>query len=1194
MNQSILKAYAPKARTDFIEAVSNRAAFYGISKNKIEPSNVEGDVVLISGKAFSSAVGQKRNRLIERIKKNGFDQVIENIAYTWFNRFVAIRYMEIHDYLDHGIRILSHSDRSKNLPEILEKFDQVRFKSLDKEKAIDLKLNGSKEAELYQMLLVSQCNELSEAMPFLFERVDHESELLLPENLLNSDSIVSTLVQAIPEENWQEVEVIGWLYQYYISEKKDEVIGKVVKSEDIPAATQLFTPNWIVQYMVQNTLGAKWMAAYPNSKLKEKMPYYIEPAKQTNEVYKSFKEIASVGINPEELTFLDPACGSGHILIEAYNLFKEFYLELGYRQRDIPKLIIEKNIYGIDIDIRAAQLAGLSILMKARADNSGIFSKPNSLNIMSIQETNGWDAHEIADSLFSSEVSFSKNDIKNLVVLFEDAQTFGSLVTIPESVKSKLQVFGKLVSEEPKDMIAGNAIKAFKILVKQAILLSNEYDVVVANPPYMGSKSMNVLLKDFVKKRFPDSKSNLFSLFIDRNLTFAGECGMVSMITMQSWMFLSSFEELRTKILSKNSILSMMHLGTNAFDSIGGEVVSTTAFVFGNSTYSKEFKGTYLRLVQGKNESEKVEDFKKSLVSDCKLVFFASSKDFSKIPGQPIAYWVTESVRQIFTNEDQISKQFEARQGLGTGADAEYFRYFWEVDFAKIAFKFSSAEELWASPNLKWVPLNKGGSFRKWSGNREYVISYDRKSRDKLKNIGNHLPSEEKYFKPTVSWSDITSNTNSFRFYDKGFLFSNTGHCIFSDSPEQRKLVLAYCNNIFVDRMTKILNPTIHFHVGYFNLLPNPTRFFSSPVKTIEIVDELIEIACADWDYYETSWDFKKSPFLDIKFKDLSLEEIYTDLRIEWNDKTARMKKLEEENNKAFIKTYELEDELNHELEEKDITLFCNPEYRYGKKDKKVNEKELFSETLKELVSYAIGCFFGRFSTLESGFKITGKVLPTDQVFLENKSFKDYVCKDGIIPVTEKKWFENDAAARFISLLSDSWPNINLDKSIVFVAEAITNKACDVAEDSIRKYFANDFYKFHLQMYKKRPIYWLFTSGKYKAFQCLIYIHRYDEGTLAIMRTDYVIPLQRKISARIEQLSGDITSEKSASILKKLEIEKELLTKQKLELYDFDEKLRHFADKKIIIDLDDGIKVNYTKFGDLLAEVKAVAGGAED
>ena len=581
MNRNKLEAYAQKARRDFIAAVTDRAAFYGLTGRSIEPVVEQGDVALIGAHAFPRNVAEPRKRLEEQIRRDGFERVMEATAYTWFNRFAAIRYMELHGYLDHGYRVLSHPE-CQDQPEILEHVADVALPGLDREKAVELKLDGSKDEELYRLLLKAQCNALHQAMPFLFERIGDETELLLPANLLHTDSLIRQLVEGIDESAWGQIEIIGWLYQFYISEKKGQVIGKVVASEDIPAATQLFTPNWIVKYLVQNSLGAQWLATYPHSSIKGQMAYYIEPAEQNEEVTAQLAAITPGTFNPEALTLIDPASGSGHILVESYDLFKAIYLERGYQKRGVAQLILEKNLFGLDIDGRAAQLTGFALMMKGRADDRRLFERGVKLNVMALVDSKGFDAERLTYGVKLSDYGLAGSDLLELKRLFEHATTFGSLIQVPERLAAKLPGLKQLSETTSRDLYVVDALKRLVPLVQQAEMLVAQYDAVVANPPYMGSRGMNSLVKKFVKDHFPDAKSDLFACFIERGYTLAKDAGYNAMVTMQSWMFLSSFEKMRERMLREKTICTMAHLGARAFGSISGEVVQTTACVLQN------------------------------------------------------------------------------------------------------------------------------------------------------------------------------------------------------------------------------------------------------------------------------------------------------------------------------------------------------------------------------------------------------------------------------------------------------------------------------------------------------------------------------------------------------------------------------------------------------------------------------------
>ena len=1217
INRNILKSYAPAARLEFIQAVTDRASVLGLSPKKIEPVEVKGDVAIIAGRPFPKDVAERRRKLEDRIKLQGFQQVMEAVAYTWFNRFCALRYMEVHDYLGHGYRVLSNPGGS-DIPEILEKATSVDLPGLDKDKVAELRLAGDKDAELYNMLLVKQCNALHRVMPTLFEAVNDATELLLPENLLQTNSPIRKLVNDIPEENWSEIEIVGWLYQFYISEKKDQVIGKVVKSEDIPAATQLFTPNWIVKYMVQNTVGRKWLMTYPASSLKGKMEFYIEPADQEAEVQAKLDAITPKELNPEELTFMDPACGSGHILAEAYDLFKEIYLERGYRTRDIPRLILEKNLYGLDIDDRAAQLARFTVLMKARADDRRILDpeNPAKLNIMAIQESKGLDVDEAARvllrervkeiggkgaqqlSLMQPKVSqaslstsdkpdVTKEELYSLLHLFEDGKTFGSLLTVHDRLKDALPRLEKLVAKAltASDMESRRWGESLLPWVNQTKLLAAQYDYVVANPPYMGSKGLNPKLKAYAKDEYPDSKPDLFAMFIERNLELAKQDGLTALITMQSWMFLSSFEGLRTKILSEDTILSMPHLGARAFDSISGEVVQTTTFVLLKEHF-ENYKGTYLRLVEGKSEAEKVEMFVSG--NDRHT---ASASDFKKIPGSPIAYWVSDDIIKCFEFSNSFEEEAPTRKGMVTARNEIYVRLWHEVAASKSGLdKYLNRSDANTS-GKKWFSYLKGGGFRKWYGNKVNVVNWE--------NDGNLLqkakhPKEnrvwatnfnlEYIFKPNVNWGAVTSSSFSARISYGGELFDAGGSACFPETVSQ-EFVLAYLNSQVAQLMLKTLNPTLNFQAGNIANLPLTTNV---NIRTIEsYTSKAIEISRLDWDFFECSWDFS-GPMLLANEKDF-LEDSIDYVLSFWKEKSLELQQTESQINKIFAKELCVENDVVVDVLLSEISLNCNPVYRYGEGKTDEEYKQLFRvDCIEELISYAIGCMMGRYSLDEPGLIYAHS---GNEGFDPSRYTTFPADDDGIVPMMDDDWFEDDATNRFEEFLKVAWSPETLDENLKFVADSLSPKRGEALIDTIRRFISQKFFKdHHLKVYKKRPIYWLFSSGKHKAFECLVYLHRYNENTLARMRAMYVTPLQGKYNARIEYLEKELPAASSTSAAKKLQKELDTMRKKQQELREFDELLRHYADQRISLDLDDGVKVNYGKFGKLLAEVKAVTG----
>ncbi|WP_407368424.1 BREX-1 system adenine-specific DNA-methyltransferase PglX [Xanthomonas campestris] len=1051
----------------------------------------------------------------------------------------------------------------------------------------ELKL-ANQDPELYRLILIAQCNALHQAMPFLFEQLGDETELLLPENLLLTDSVVAKLVQSIPEADWQQIEIIGWLYQFYISEKKDQVIGKVVKSEDIPAATQLFTPNWIVKYMVQNSLGAQWLATYPDSPLKAEMAYYIEPALQTDDVNAQLAAITPSSLNPEELTLIDPASGSGHILVEAYDLFKAIYLERGYRQRDVAKLILEKNLFGLDIDERAAQLTGFALMMKARADDRQLFERGVKLNVLALVDSTGFDAVLLAQAAKLADHGLTTDDLIGLKELFENATTFGSLIQVPAGQAAKLSALKRLSETTSHDMFVANAFERLRPLVRQAELLVAQYDAVVANPPYMGGKSMNPLIKKLAKDYFPDAKSDLFACFIERGYTLAKVDGHNAMVTMQSWMFLSSYEEMRERMLREKTICAMVHM-TNG---VMGIAFGTAATILKNVAlpgYVAEY--SYLT-VDDLNYDRVPSEFP---VRNNRLKRLAQV-EFKKIPGSPLAYWVSEAVRDAFVQGEPLKRLGDTRQGMATSDNNRFLRNWPEVSWKTVCVDASDRKTA-KSSGASWFPYNKGGDYRKYFGNVDFLVNWKDDGSELLGYAASlygsptrTIKSISEYFKPSISWSKISSGSLAMRSFPKGFLFDVAGCSIFSAEERTREWLLAFTNSIVVRHLLSTISPTVNFEAGQVAQLP----LLTSKVAVDAIAANtrtLVSQARNDWDSYERSWDFQSLPILMASTDTThAIESSYTAWITQNRDTIAEMKRLEEENNRLFIGAYGLQDELTPDVSIEQITLTVNPAYRYGGK---LTDEQLWTRfresTMEELVSYAIGCMMGRYSLNAPGliYANSGNV-----GFDASRYTKFPADADGIVPVTEELWFEDDAALRVREFLFTVWDS--LEQNMAFLADNLGRKASESPEQAIRRYLADKFFKDHLQTYKKRPIYWLFSSGKQGTFQALVYLHRYNAGTLSRLRAEYVVPLTGRMQTKIEELEREVAASSSTAQRNKLSKQLEKLRKQHLELLAYDEQLRHYADQRITLDLDDGVKVNYGKFGDLLAEVKAVTGGKVD
>lgn len=1198
MNKSNLKSYAPQARKDFIAAVTARANLLGLSETagtlEVAPAQTQGDVSVIAGQAWPAKVNSQRDQLIERIRKDGFAHTMEAVAYTWFNRFAALRYLELHDYLSHGHRALSST--SGGLPDILTHATDLtnELPGLNATKVTELKLAGNRDGELYRMLLVAQCNALSRAMPFLFERIDDDSELLLPDNLLRSDSVIAKLVAEIPEEDWAEVEIIGWLYQFYISEKKDQVIGKVVKSEDIPAATQLFTPNWIVQYLVQNSVGRLWHMANPQSTLANEWPYYITPAEQTPEVQAQLDALIQTRVredgdtlNPESITVLDPACGSGHILVVAYDVLKAIYLERGYQPRAIPRLILEKNLYGLDIDDRAAQMAGFALLMKARADDRRLFTatddagnlQPPKLNVLSLQESKGLGIDELATHLAPFKVQ--RATIAALLETFEHAKTFGSLIQIPYALKTHLSVLPEVLAlvKQSGDMYATAAADDLLPLVQQAQMLAMQFDAVVANPPYMGSKFYCPALKRFVNSTYIDAKADLYGAFTIRNIQFAKPLGSVAMITIPSWMFLSSFEALRNTIFRDAPVSSLVHNGRGVW----GPDFGSCAYVLQRSL-SPESNGRFLRLFDKQGSVAGNEELQRRFHENPR--FSTSNAEFGKIPGSPLAYWMSEKVKRVFADGTALGDISSPRKGNSTSDNNRFLRFWPEVNFASVGLNLPTFVS-----SFRWIPYNKGGGFLKWYGHNSYLIDWQDKGRA-IRDIPTAVIANEPFFfQPGLTWGTVTVGRFSIRWFGDGYIFDNGGCCVFG-AHELRLYLLALLNSTIFPEVIGSINPTVNFQSGEISKFPVIVN--NNAKSQIEANAEiLLRLAKTDWNAYERSWDFQALCLLNTSFDNHNtLESKYTAWIVENRNAVSQMKRLEEENNRFFIEAYGLADELTPEIPIEQITLTVNPAYRYGGNLKDLEQWARFREdTMGELISYAIGCMMGRYSLDEPGLIYAHG----GNVGFEPGRYATFPADtDGIVPITDELWFADDAPSRIREFLHAVWGPDTLEENMAWLAESLGTKASETPDETIRRYIADKFFKDHLQTYKKRPIYWLFSSGKQGAFQALVYLHRYHEGTLARLRAEYVVPLTGKMQARIGMLQKDAQSASSTAARNKLNKEAEKLAKKHAELLAYDEKLRHYADMRIQLDLDDGVKVNYGKFGDLLEGVRIVTGGSSD
>ena len=1103
-----------------------------------------------------TALKELRAQVAQTSKK----EVIDRVAYTWFNRFCALRFMDVNRYTRLGI--VSPAE-GLSQPEVLQEakqgyIDDDLNRFVEPQRVFDL-LNGQRpstdpQGESYRLLLVAACNYYGEVMPFLFEKIAGYTELLMPLDLLSEHAVLHGLREALTAEACQDVEVIGWLYQYYIAERKDEVFealkqNQKIEAGDIPAATQLFTPHWIVRYLVENSLGRLWLLNKPNSRLAEKMEFYIRPAQEETD----FLRIAS----PEEIRLADPACGSGHMLTYAFDLLYAIYEEEGYPATDIPRLILEKNLYGIEIDGRAGALAAFALFMKARAKDRRWFARPAQPQICVLKNVSFTD-QELDEYMRAVGRDLFTAPLKETLRQFEQAENFGSLIR--PLIGDVSFVRGMLEDKQPGLFLHHIHEKALKVL-SFAEFLSPRYQVVVTNPPYMGTGNLNDDLKDFAINYYGASKFDLYAMFIEMIPKIVLGHGFIGMITMQSWMFISSYEQLRQEILLNKTILTMAHLGAHAFDSIGGEVVSTTAFIAQNTKHP-DWKGKYFRLIEGNNEAEKAE-----MLRQKQHLFEASSDDFKCISGSPITYWVSKKFRELFSIFEKVDNR--AVKGLDTGGKIDLFlRRWFEISFNEFSQNNKKSDH--------WYPIAKGGKYRKWYGNHEHVLNYKNSGEALQKNKAN-LRNKDKYFLPGLTWTVVSSSDFAVRFLAPGFLFDQGGCAIFRlpNDPYTIEALLGFLNSKIIKKVSDVLCPTLNFTTG------DVRKFIIGKERTIEKnVEICLALSKKDWDSFEISWDFSTLPL--IKQSDTlprKLESNYKNLQNQWLEITEKMKQLEEYNNGILINVSGLQDELTPEVQLEEITLTCNPRYRYGgHRSNEELEALLKADTMKEFISYAVGCMFGRYSLEKPGL-VLANAGETLQDYLRQVPEPTFMPdEDNAIPVLDGEWFSDDITERFKKFLHVTFGDEHYDENLAFIEDAIGR--------DLRSYFVKEFYKEHVSMYKKRPIYWMFSSPK-GSFNVLMYMHRYKPDTISVILNRYLREFRAKLEARksyLEQvsISGSAQAREKTSALK--EIEKLNATLEELRVYER-EVLYPLATQRLEIDLDDGVKANYPKFGSALVKI---------
>lgn len=1240
MNKSSLKIFAIEARKELMEKMRTRLEILGITKNGIEKGKVIGKEVEVKGTLYPK---ESYDSLIRKYKQVGYEELIEESAYTWFNRLTALAFMEANGYIEEK---MIFNNGVKNEPVIIDNYYEFEFfKNLDND--LQKELHNLRDEntpnsieKLYSILMEEKCEDLSNIMPFMFKKKGTYSDILFPTGLLMENSLLVRLRKEIGEE--APIELIGWLYQYYNSEKKDEVFeglkkNKKITKENIPAATQLFTPDWIVKYMVENSLGKLALESTGiNENLKNNWKYYIDSEKEEN--------LEKIKI--EDIKILDPAMGSGHILVYAFDLLFKMYENLGWSTKESVLSILKNNLYGLEIDERAGQLASFALMMKAREKFSRLFSvlkreENFKLNTLILEESNS-----LFERIKKRIKDNNLNNLNKIIQEFEDAKEYGSILKLESIDKEILEKEFNILKEsfnnnEQETLIfneeeiiidINEELELIESLIKQHIILTNQYETVVTNPPYMGGKGFSPKLKTYVEKNYKDSKSDLFAVFIERCNEFTKKNCYTSMITMPSWLFLSSFESIRNHIISNLRIQSLLHMGRGIFGIDFGSV----AFTLKKELPNKE-KGNYYRLHKRNfqhiyyNDIEKIflnskEDFNYkynfdlyrddegvniisnfSIENGQQIKFQAKQKDFEKIPGSPIAYWVSNHTREIFEKKQKLGEVGETKVGLQTGDNNRFLRLWNEVSFIKIGYNMANSQEALKSKK-KWFPCNKGGEFKKWYGNQEYLVNWEndgyeiKNFYDEKGKLRSRPQNTEYYFKESISWGLITSGGSSFRYFPKGFIFDISAVSYFIEKKERE--ILGTLNSKYFLELSQIINPTINFSNGVFALLP---ALFVENEKFNNLVQQNINISKKEWDLRETSWDFEKLSLIDSK----DLKSAYENYCNHWRDNFVQLHKNEEELNRLFIEIYELQDEMNEKVAFEDITIL-KKEANITQIDNSItkefsteSEKYLYDrgvslefnkdELVKQFLSYAIGCIMGRYSINKSGLIIANSddilelsenkfiVKGTGGEIRQEVESKFLPDEFGIIPITDEKDFSNDIVEKLKEFIKIVYGEESLKDNLNFIAEALGNRDNKPSEEIIRTYFIKDFYADHLQRYQKRPIYWLMNSGKKNAFSCLFYMHRYEPLTVARVRADYLIPYQEMLENKrkfIErQLSDDdISAKEKKNIEKKL---KELDTLLK-ELREYANEVKHIAEQKIPLDLDDGVNVNYEKLGAIL------------
>lgn len=1185
MNKTAIKNFAIWARNKLIADVSYDARLIGITEDGIAkplPQSFGGtqffDIGTAEPYSISGEAVRQRDKLIEVIQqkekdtdyKTAYQYVIEEVAYTWFNRLIAIRFMEVNDYLPSHIRVLS-SESGKLEPDLVTTpFDaELPFTAEEEAQIFQLK-QDNKLDEVFRILFLKQCNALNEILPALFEKTKNYTELLLSLSVIDQDGVVYHLLHDIPEDDFNierggQVEIIGWLYQYYNTEPKAAAFaknGKITK-EEIPAVTQLFTPDWIVRYMVENSLGRLWVEGHPDCGLKENWKYYLEEAQQEPEVQAKLSEIRKeyAALNPEDIKLIDPCMGSGHILVYAFDVLMQIYESAGYSQRDAAKSILEHNIYGLDIDDRAYQLAYFAVMMKARQYNRRILNGENTCHVYAIQESNSINRAHLkyfGAGMDDIEKNAAKMQLEGLLDTLTDAKEYGSILNVESYNWDLLRRF--VAAEDTAGQISMDSMgvedtaEQLNRLVDIGETMARKYWVTITNPPYAAISNLSPKVNDFVKANYPDSKVDLFAVFIERCGLMTRVSGYQAMITQHAWMFLASYENLRDKLLNKE-LINLAHLGPHAFDEINGEVVQTSSFVFCNDFFSN-YNSTFVQLVGGKNEAAKA-----AMFISGEHRFNKTNEQLREIQGTPYtAYWASDVVLSAFKKSHLVGDVSEPRVGMATANNDRFIRLWFEVNRNKFGINISSRKEAVES-RKKWFPFAKGGEQRKWYGNNDTVVNWENDGfeiqnfkDEKTGRIRSHNYNLDYIFSSALTWTVIGTEKTSFRFCPVGFLYSNSGYGLFCNNEKTKYYLLGFMNSKIAASLLKILSPSMGFESGYLRKLPLIES--DSLDSIVERVKHCIDGSNAEWDSFEISWDFKKHPLL----RNVStISEAFTQWQSECDDRFNQLKANEEELNRIFIDIYGLQDELTPEVEDKDVTV----------------RKADLQRDIKSLLSYAVGCMFGRYSLDVEGLAYAGGEW-------DSSKYQSYIPDaDNVIPITDEEYLDDDIVSRLCAWLKAVYGADTLEANLDYIAKALGNKG-STSREIIRNYFLNDFFKDHCQTYSvtgsgKRPIYWLFDSGKQNGFKALVYLHRYTPDTIGNLRIDYLHKMQRVYESEINRMQDMMDHSENAREVAAAGKRKDKLAKQLKECREYDEKISHLALSRIELDLDDGVKVNYRK-----------------